>query len=698
MPLTTWKTHLPDAHLLIISTWLDNQVDADMMRVWFEENGVNAKNIKTLIGAEASRERIIGAIRAFLIDNDTITKDSPIIIYFSGHGARLQQPPGWVNDGGEEYVECLVPADAILPDSVTTEENGEVFPLSPGTKLKDVSFAIPDRTLFGLLHQLHDRRGNNVLVALDCCHSGHATRGSTEYGKANFFSRSVDPERLRPLPRDLDEDILSNTPADDSNAESQRGAVFRRQNESHILFAATRRDEDAWGSDEGGLFTRALLKALNELDVWGRFNYDDLHRRLCERYRDLLRDYLALCRQYRIDADQTPREQHPQCEGTFRGRWIFDTHGTGMRWFTVQPLDAHAPGGGRTRCQIHVGADAGVREGHTIFALCKTLDTGKTVAVVRAVARSVQPQLCIAELESTVPVFAVGMSAFVVPEPLKIAIRGSSSTALSTFQSCLSTASSDELASFIESDVEHADVVFNIDQKGALVEPQHPAVRELRLAPPRVDVADFQPSFPAAFPMMAHYKQCLTMENPESNLTIDIALHKLEVVDDDDDDDCLPIGDQVPFVDGEATVRHSPETNHALMLYNQSDTDLFPYVFLLEPSTYEVQLFYTPKNSDDAPLKGQSSLQLGRSEEHYGTMYFTVPEGQMRDGSILKVFVTTRAQDLTGMRQRAVLGHDEYDDLNLMKHRDSDEATRLTSTVLMAGDWASFTRRIVVEP
>ncbi|KAI0026852.1 peptidase C14, caspase domain-containing protein, partial [Vararia minispora EC-137] len=112
---------------------------------------VSTDLITVLQNEAATYEGIITALKDLASSTNNIQKDSPILIYFSGHGSTATPPDGSTIDS---RIQVLVPYDAS-PD-------GERF-------LTDCKFG-------KLLHDLADEKGDNITVILDCCHSGSGTR------------------------------------------------------------------------------------------------------------------------------------------------------------------------------------------------------------------------------------------------------------------------------------------------------------------------------------------------------------------------------------------------------------------------------------------------------------------------------------------------------------------------------------------
>lgn len=119
--------------------------------------GFPPERVARLVDAEATREAILAALR------DLAGRTKPgdaVYIHFSGHGSQVPDLDGDEADGADE---TILSHDARTADvrDITDDELGEA---------------------------LGPLRGRNVLLVLDSCHSGTATRGAT------VRARSVPPD------------------------------------------------------------------------------------------------------------------------------------------------------------------------------------------------------------------------------------------------------------------------------------------------------------------------------------------------------------------------------------------------------------------------------------------------------------------------------------------------------------------------
>jgi len=178
-----------------------------------------------LLDEEAKRDRVIAAFRDHL---GQAGAGDTALFYFAGHGSQQKIPPSLAYLEADLQIETLVLWDSRAPK---------------GWDLADKEIAV-------LIHDLA-KRGAHIVVILDCCHSGTATRGE------NDQRQIASDVRIRPL-----ESLIT-------SLTTIRGALTSAWDVEpgrHVLLAACRDFQLASeGVDNGerhGLFTASLLNVL----------------------------------------------------------------------------------------------------------------------------------------------------------------------------------------------------------------------------------------------------------------------------------------------------------------------------------------------------------------------------------------------------------------------------------------------------
>ncbi|RPI25578.1 MAG: hypothetical protein EHM61_14025 [Acidobacteria bacterium] len=221
--------------------------DAEALRLFLLEYlNVPQRQIRVLTNAQATRSAILGSFAEFLIDNDEIQRGSQILIHYSGHGSQMPNTTGTEPDGRDE---TIVPHDSRV---------GDVFD-------------IPDKTLAQVIKRLSERRGDNITVILDCCHSGSGTRGLA--GAQTVATRRAPFDERRP-PADLDFAWRPGTAA-----RGVGGSGWAATAQNHVLVAGCLDREEShehWtGEVHHGALTFFLLQYLRQLGCDA--TYADLH-------------------------------------------------------------------------------------------------------------------------------------------------------------------------------------------------------------------------------------------------------------------------------------------------------------------------------------------------------------------------------------------------------------------------------------
>jgi hypothetical protein len=207
-------------------------LDIDNMKKVAAVMGFAPGDIKVLFDEEATYANVQKALSTWV--REGVQPNDKVLIYFSGHGTRVPDfTPG--HAGG-------VDAALVMHDMERARVNGQAT-------LKNV---LMGHELGAALAQIPSRK---VLVLVDACHSGRATRtidlmnrklGSSGYPK--FITYPGMP-----------------------TGESTRGIELPASgNENYAALSAAREEESAIGTEHGGLFTLGLVDAIDAAARDGR--------------------------------------------------------------------------------------------------------------------------------------------------------------------------------------------------------------------------------------------------------------------------------------------------------------------------------------------------------------------------------------------------------------------------------------------
>lgn len=285
--------------------------DVPLIRAALRAQGFRNNNISVLQDEAADKEGMTSAIRQL---TEKATEGSTVVIHFSGHGQQVTDLNGDEMDG---YDEALVPYDAPL-------KNIGAFKDYRGEK------HLLDDELDALTYRLRQKlsKQGDLLLLLDACHSGTATRGKKSKGVRGTDLKIVfdnvqstsNAEETYSWYTDTDEDVLAPM------------VVYSGSGANELNYEA----RDAQGKRVGSLsyaFSRALAEVSKQTTYQGLF--------------DLVRQEM-----YKQASRQTPRIEGHTFRQLLGGKAV-----PRPEYFTVSALL------GAQRLRISAGELAGLLEG-----------------------------------------------------------------------------------------------------------------------------------------------------------------------------------------------------------------------------------------------------------------------------------------------------------------------------------------------
>ncbi|KAF8887012.1 caspase domain-containing protein [Gymnopilus junonius] len=258
--------------------------DADAIAEFLQVKlGVPNQNIRNLRDLEATRANIISGIQA-LGSDDRIKKDSPIFIFYAGHGATSL------------HLHSELQYEVVCPSDVTIHSE----PIASNPANEKIS-GIPDYEVQRLVNEVAREKGNNITLFLDCCHSAGMNRNVSVASERRIANPSPLSDMDFPVERRRDGDIIP--------------ASVGRNYQSHVMLAACGKNESAKECQhtQHGWLTAALLRLFNKVPI-ENFTYDTL-----------LTNLEITCPQCIRDVSAGQRRQTPHCDGFNIERQIFRT-------------------------------------------------------------------------------------------------------------------------------------------------------------------------------------------------------------------------------------------------------------------------------------------------------------------------------------------------------------------------------------
>ncbi|PVF95447.1 hypothetical protein CPB86DRAFT_788001 [Serendipita vermifera] len=587
-----------------------------------------SSEILNLRNETATRSAIIQGIRS-LWENPRIRHQDPILIYYAGHGAEKEAPQGWVHEG--QKIQILMPQDY---------DNDETF-------ITDIAFSM-------LLEELATKKGDNIVVILDCCHSGSMTRSDEEEGVPPSQVRSITIKK--PLSDNVDQDILGE--------KGIRAAFVPKPFQfsgasSHVLLAACGDNEEA-NEDlktRRGAFTQALLETMNRID-YRKLTYAGLIRNLPE-------------------LPKFVKPQTPRCEGVNRDRFFFDPK---------------PPRQGRTFHEVHVeegvnvvvraGAAHGVTKGAE-FTLYPTADmTGNPIGSFRIrKLKAVSATLEVADI-SVVPSPAFALQTRIgLEDALRVCFA--KEAGLQQLRDMLirdMNAEDSMLERCIFVEKERAQVEVDVKQNSLIFNILNPLITSLgvKRLPYRIKLnrSDFAYNVAAnVIRAAARFERYLNYkpETPVYHKEVEVEFLKVERKGrqrwgpPSQISDNLCRNNHVEIVAG--------PTLYGIKITNNSTDKLYPHLFLFDCSDLSIESYYRPPtvqklDTAAAPLQPGGFLTIGygtggqnpwnhyvRDEEDVAKGNI-LQENQDLDIGIFKLFLTTEPADLSSIAQKTPFSDD----------------------------------------
>ncbi|KAJ7167145.1 hypothetical protein C8R43DRAFT_167453 [Mycena crocata] len=185
--------------------------DAQAIQDALLEHSKDAEII-SLIDAAATRAEILRAFKEQLINNSNIMRDDPIVVYFACKGCRLDTPDG------APFLDVLLPHDHC----------NEV----PG---------ISESSVHALLCELSQKKGANITLILD-----------------TSFCNMV--PRVAGGPLGHRSELLSYSTFDSP----EYTGFFADAGSSYVVLAACEKEQLAYESSDGGVFTQGLMSLMRQ--------------------------------------------------------------------------------------------------------------------------------------------------------------------------------------------------------------------------------------------------------------------------------------------------------------------------------------------------------------------------------------------------------------------------------------------------
>ncbi|KAJ7101730.1 caspase domain-containing protein [Mycena epipterygia] len=521
--------------------------------------GVPDAQIRLLTNEQATRRNIIETFQAHFINNEQIPDNGALmILFFAGHGSFYQRP------GSNEKIETICPYDERTGDG-----NQRVY-------------SIPDYVLGWLLEDLSQKKGTNITVISDSCHSGGLSRNA-DSGTIRRLTSTT------PVPLEIDIDLWKN------RTTAQPISTWRSS--SYTLLAACRADEVACeallpdptdaepdATQVMGRFTTALLAALRKI----------LNNLSNTTYSDLLK-YLD---------GSLLSNQHPHCGDMNQDRLVFTNTKPSRSWDLVQ--NPSKP----NTFLVDIGSTWGITY-DTEFALIS--QGGEVVGAL--VVKDVKPDNSTLGFKGLTSITLDG-------HRVRVTAWNNPSVILNVFadKDFPHTLEVPKLlqnqCKFMVTEKAKAKIILQAcgdNHEKIMVEWQTGTITQY--AKQNSFILKDPRHLPAILNGISHFNYTLNHNGSNENRDIDIHLKLYEL--DGEFGHRQPnkaVGDIVKNRVAQLTAEKGKK--YAFEMCNNSPYDLFPYLFYFNPQTYEIDALYLPTGGDSKPslLAGQQ-IQLGVGKE-----------------------------------------------------------------------------------
>ena len=200
--------------------------------------GFPERNIKVLRDKEATSAAIRDGFREQLINK--VRPGDLAVFYYSGHGSTRVDLDGDEEDGLDEMI-VPIDFDPNKWDDMITDDHF-------GRWIKEI-------------------KTRNIVIILDCCHSGTGTKGFNAGGSDDL--EKYYPGGWAPLEAKQEANRSRSVFQKGGAAGGKRGAGGGSDSKdigekNHILLAACAAEQKALGGTSGSSFTKALVKAIKE--------------------------------------------------------------------------------------------------------------------------------------------------------------------------------------------------------------------------------------------------------------------------------------------------------------------------------------------------------------------------------------------------------------------------------------------------
>lgn len=570
--------------------------DATRMKRYLSDGlHVPLDQIRILLDRQATKEAIEDSFMEHLTNNPAIDRGDAIVIYFAGHGSIIPAPSGWFQGSPPISSEVQV----LCPYDHDTKQHGE--------RVSGIS----DRSIHALIRELSQTKGDNITFIADCCFSLPTLPPN---------NRDRSHIRWTPTTKAKPDDLYTGLwPGARGLPHMEGFGFYDKFASTHVFLSACSPGGKAVERKDGGRFTSNFIQATTEL-AFHRTSYE------------VLFDHL--------NQIMTSEGQRPSCTGQNKTRVIFDALP-----FVIDARYIPVGSDHSTRVRVEAGAIQGIVAGTELSLHLHNYRGSINPQIATLLISEVHPTWSLGDLlSSNTAAPKVGwakVTRWNNRRPFRIHLKAA---VVSLYQRWKvrrkisakpgGSPSKSGLNIIRVPNATQADVSLSVGFRSNTAELHNPPSPTISRRAVRTDQRDALEVIDEAARFYMHFHR----RNPEYPLKdlVTMELFRLNPLT------WVKVGNNL-LEDGKASIPYEKGAIFTIIINNQSDMDLWPYLFYMDPHFFGITILYHPEqHSIMPPLPRHAHLQIGSGRPGSEAISFAFPDHDCLDSGFLKLFLTPK--------------------------------------------------------
>ncbi|KDQ57447.1 hypothetical protein JAAARDRAFT_264290 [Jaapia argillacea MUCL 33604] len=599
--------------------------DAKDVRRWLiDQLDVPRDHICLLTNEKASKREIEDHFMGHLVNNHAIERGDAILIYFAGYGSSLPAPPEWFpgeppHDSTVQII-CTYDHDTISPDGGIA--------------------GISDRSLLAMLGELCQVKGDNITLIMGSCFTPAPSTMRTPGRKDARWTPT-----MHASPDDLHNGLWKGALIQPLDHAQRRG--FYDTRETHVLLASCGPIASASESPEARRFARDLMKMHRRIP---------LHR---TSYADLV---------WRLNPTEDP--QRAFCVGKHKDRVIFDgvPFGVDSRFVPVDLIDNN------TAIRIGAGALHGVIEGSefTLHEHNHRSSLNPAVAILSITTAHATWSLARCETSGT----WVGKKGWAQitrwnnNTPFKVCMKKTGFGFLRRLKPRRDPSGLTGTGGRGGVNIAHvasssqADLSVTVGFREMVIERRDELIAANSRRTLRMPVEEGTDVIDDAARFHLHLHRA-NIQHPLCPM-VKMELHQL---------DPITWSQVTPnlLTNGQAHLIPDRDAIYQVILRNETDYDLWPFLACMDSKGYDIEMVYHPDGRlRSPPLRKHSHLVIGSGFKGSEALSFSLAENEPSDSLFLKLFVSSHFCAMSFIEQGVP---SDYQSIDVRRKRNSRDGS-----------------------